>query len=141
MLIDYKIKYRMDYEPSDIETLVTMMKYHSPALPTFTISDYDKEIDDEVKVSDTPTAVDVKNSIIYLKTNNKVYRFKLFHAFPVNKLRYGYRMMSLVKINEDQYLDIANKIGIDFNIGKATERLYFKLAGQNISIAVEHGLI
>ena len=141
MLIDYKIKYRIDYEPSDIDTLITMMKYHSPALPTFIIDDFEEDVDVNVRVSDVPTAVDKKDSMIYLRVENKVYRFKLFHAEPVTKIRYGYRMQSLIKINEDQYLDVVGRVGIDFGLGKASERLYFKLAGQNIKIAVEYGLI
>lgn len=137
MQIDYKIKYRIDYEPVDIDTLITMMKYHSPALPTFQIDDFEEELDVDVRVSDVPTAVDAKDSMIYLKVDDKIYRFKLFHAEPVTKLRYGYRMLSLVKINEDQYLDVESKLGIDFKHGKVTGRLYKKLASKNSDVAVE----
>lgn len=138
---NYKIKYRIDYEPYDIDTLIRMMKYHSPALPTFQIDDFEEGLEIDIKIGVVPTAVDKQKSNIYLKVENKVYRFTLFNAEPVNKLRFGYRMMNMVQINEDQYLDLYNKVGIDFSIGKVSERLYFKLAGQNINIAVEYGLV
>lgn len=138
---NYKVRYRLDYEPFDIETLMQMMKYKSKHLPTVELDDFEEGLEIGVKVGSVPTAVDKQKSNIYLKVENKVYRFTLFHAEPVSKLRYGYRMLNIVQINEEQYLDLYNKVGIDFSIGKASERLYFKLAGQNINIAVEYGLV
>lgn len=145
-----KIYYTLDYEPVDIETLHRLIMTNSLYVPTIRILGLDGREEIKLNEPDVMIALDKEQRTLWLKifdsidVKNKtpyIFKLKMYHREPIEKIRVGYQVIRMTELKENEYITEDEKIGIDFNKGKASSNLYKKILGSNISKAHKLGLV
>ena len=138
-MANYLVHYTFNYEPADMKTLKKLIELKSPYTPLFKIENVEYSV--ETILSKENTALDMKSNTIWVSVDNMIFKVKMFNSKNVQWDRYCMQVNNLVKLNDQQFLDIKDKVCIDFGVGEASYKQYIKALNQNINIAMQYGLI
>lgn len=137
--MNYLVHYTFNYEPVDMKTLKKLIELKSPYTPLFKVENVEYSV--EALIGDVPTAFDEKQNIVWLLINNMIFKVKLFNSKNVQWDRYCIQVNDLIKLNDQQFLDIEGKVCVDFGAGEASYKQYIKALNQNINIAMQLGIV